>query len=54
MLEEAQTDLEQMARQNYAINQRIKELEALLRHRDELIDDLQRRFNQSSIVTPIK
>lgn len=54
MLEEAQADLEAVARQNYALNQRNKELEALLRQRDELIKDLQRQANQGSRVVPIK
>lgn len=41
MLEQEQSNLAQMARQNYALNQRIKVLEGLLRDRDTLIAELQ-------------
>ncbi|EGW21591.1 hypothetical protein [Methylobacter tundripaludum] len=42
MLEEEQANLAQMARQNYALNLRIKEMEGMLRDRDLLIAELQR------------
>ncbi len=54
ILEETQTELELIARQNYALNQRNKELDQLLQQRNVLIKDLQRRFNQCSKVAPIK
>lgn len=41
LLEEEQANLAQMARQNYALNLRIKELESQLRDRDKLIAELQ-------------
>ena len=41
MLEEEQANLAQMARQNYALNLRIKELEGYLRDRDQVITELQ-------------
>lgn len=41
MLEEEQANLVQMARQNYALNLRIKELEGYLRDRDRIITELQ-------------
>ena len=41
MLEEEQANLAQMARQNYALNMRIKELEGIVRDRDLLIDEIQ-------------
>lgn len=50
MLEEEQANLAQMARQNYALNIRIKELEGIVRDRDALIAALQ---NGSQKVTPI-
>lgn len=51
MLEDEQANLAQMARQNYALNQRIKELEAIARTHTQLIEELQRPSgNVSSIV----
>lgn len=41
MLEEEQANLAQIARQNYALNMRIKELEGIVRDRDLLIDEIQ-------------
>lgn len=41
MLEEEQANLAQMARQNYALNMRIKELEGIVRDRDLLITEMQ-------------
>lgn len=41
LLEDEQANLAQMARQNYALNMRIKELEGVVRDRDVLIAELQ-------------
>lgn len=53
LLEEAQNDLEQIARQNYALEERNKELENLLRLRDDMIKELQLQVNRRN-VTPIR
>ncbi len=50
MLEEEQSNLTQMARQNYALNLRIKELEGLLQDRDLLIAEMQSAHHK---VTPM-
>ncbi len=51
MLEEEQGNLIQIARQNYALNIRIKELERLIQDRDLLISEMQ---NNNQNIIPIK
>lgn len=46
MLEEEQANLTQMARQNYALNLRLKELEGMLRDRDVLIAEMQSTYQK--------
>jgi len=53
LLEEAQVDLKLIALQNYALEERNKELENLLRLRDDMIKELQLQVNRKSF-TPIR
>ena len=51
MLEEEQANLAQMARQNYGLNVRIKELESMLRDRDLLIAEIQSANQKVTIIS---
>jgi len=54
MLEEAQAHKELLKRENYRLQHRIDELEALLKQRDDAIGELQRKINTKQTVVPLK
>ncbi|WP_416242998.1 hypothetical protein ACLSSQ_13590 [Azospira sp. APE16] len=53
LAEEAQEEVKALARINYRLDARIKELEELLRIRDDVIKDLQQHRQQGSSVEPL-
>lgn len=51
--EDLQSELEALARNNYALSHRVQELEELLRQRDAVIADLQQRVDDNANVVSI-
>lgn len=54
MLEAAQAHKELLKRENYRLQHRIDELQALLRQRDDVVDELQRKINTKQTAASLK
>lgn len=54
MLEEAQAHKELLKRENYRLQRRIDELEALLRQRDDVVEEFQRKINTKQTAASLK
>ena len=54
MLEDAQDEMKAWARQNYALNHQVQELQELLRIRDEVIAQLQQQVNSKPKVVDLR
>jgi chromosome segregation ATPase len=53
-LEDARAEMNEWARQNYALSHRVQELESLLRDRDKMIVELQEKLNGTGKVVSLQ